>query len=119
MNTERFSEFEGDLYRHDLKPPLRKRWKYQFSKITTVAELKATLRAGSNTWPGCYPLYFITSDGCALSFESVLKNLAACFWSIRHKSNDGWRIVARDVNWEDSSLRCEQSGKPIESAYGN
>jgi hypothetical protein len=36
---------------------------------------------------------------------------------VRHKVNDGWRVVACDTNWEDGELYCDHSGERIESAY--
>ena len=85
--------------------------------ITTTKQLKESLRSGAHAWPGGYPLYFITSDGASLSFDSVRENLRSVIWSIRHKVNDGWQVVAVDVNWEDHSLFCDHSSEPIESAY--
>jgi hypothetical protein len=68
-------------------------------------------------WPGGYPRYFITSDGAALSFESARHNIDAVIDSIKENLDDGWQIVACDVNWEDADLYCEDTGKRIESAY--
>jgi hypothetical protein len=98
--------------------PLRVDYCKTFAKIRTGLELRATLRAGGFAWPGGYPLYFITSDGAALSFESVRAEFRQCAYSIRHNLRDGWRIVACAVNYEDSELTCEHSGAPIQSAYG-
>ena len=83
----------------------------------TTADLKQALRNGQYTFPGCYPCYFITSDGAALSFDAVRENFRQCLQSIKDNSDDGWRIVAVDVNYEDSSLYCDHTGKRIESAY--
>lgn len=80
-------------------------------------DLKSALRNGPFTWPGGYPLYFITSDGAALSFEAVRANFRAILSSVRSGSNDGWRVVAVDVNWEDPDLICDHTGEHIESAY--
>lgn len=91
--------------------------KYTFANIGEVWQLAATLRNGKYAWPGGYPLYFITSDGAALSFESVRENYSQIIDSIAHKSHDGWRVVACAVNWEDDSLHCDHSGERIESAY--
>lgn len=116
------SDCDGALYDtrrqnwHKL-PPVRAVYRRSFSEIRTTAELKATLRAGAWAWPGAYPLFFETSDGCALSFESVRKNLRAVLDSIRNRHQDGWRIVGCAVNWEDDELRCEHSGERIASAY--
>jgi len=83
----------------------------------STLQLKTALRSGAYSWPGCYPLYFITSDGAALSFDSVRSNFRAVIWSMRNKVNDGWRVVACEANWEDASLYCDHSGERIESAY--
>ena len=83
----------------------------------TTRNLKEALRSGPFAWPGCYPLYFITSDGAALSFDAVRENLRSVIWSIRHGVNDGWRVVGCDVNWEDASLYCDHTGARIPSAY--
>lgn len=117
------SDTDGALHdtRHQNwhEKPLRSKYRYTFRKISTVAELKATLRAGEYAWPGGYPLYFTTSDGAALSFESVWSNLRSVFDSIRAKCSDGWRVIGCDVNWEDADLHCEHSGKRIPSAYAD
>ena len=112
----------GDL--HDTRDPnwaassLRNRYSFTFQQIDNVAQLKATLRNGRFAWPGGYPLFFITSDGAALSFQSVLDNLPEIMSSIRDDSNNGWRVIACDVNWEDTDLTDDHSGEMIESAYG-
>ena len=97
---------------------IRENYSRHHSTIDTVADFKATLRAGPYVWPGGYPLFFITSDGGALSFESARECAYEIMHSIRHGINDGWRVVACEVNYEDSDLYCDHSGKPIESAYG-
>ncbi len=86
-------------------------------KNYTTQDLKKQLRAGEFAWPGGYPLFFITSDGAALSFEAVRENLRSVLWSIRHGVNDGWRVIGCDVNWEDPSLYCDHTGARIPSAY--
>lgn len=112
------SETDGSLYDtradgwHTL-PPLRKNYRLHHSRISSFADVKACLRAGAYTFPGCYPLYFVCRDGSALSFESACKNID----SICANDSD-WHIVACQVNWEDSDLRCEHSGELIQSAYG-
>ena len=84
----------------------------------TTKRLKQQLRDGSYAWPGGYPLFFLTSDGGILSFGSVKENIKSVIWSMRHKVDDGWRVIGCDVNLEDESLYCDHSGEPIESAYG-
>ncbi len=87
-------------------------------KTYSTKDLKAQLRFGAFAWPGGYPLFFITDDGAALSFDAVRENLRSVLWSIRHGVNDGWRVIGCDVNWEDASLYCEHTGEKIPSAYG-
>ena len=62
---------------------------------------------------GCYPIYYVAKDGGVLSPEAVEENLDLC----RDPDDAQWYVVAADVNWEDSSLYCEHTGKRIESAY--
>jgi len=101
------------------KTPLRSRYKFHCSEIKTVAEFKATLRAGKFTGVGCYPLFLLTSDGAALCFDCARKEARNIFESVANKSRDGWNVVACDVNYEDSDLHCDHCSRQIESAYGN
>lgn len=98
--------------------PLRADYQRTHSDISNTLQLRATLRAGAYAWPGGYPLYFITSDGEALSFDAVRAEYAQVSRAIRDKSNDGWRVVACEINYEDAELICAHSGNRIESAYG-
>ena len=84
----------------------------------TTKDIKRLLRSGQYAWPGGYPMFFITIDGAALSFESVCENWPLVCDSVRHDSDDGWRVIAADINWEDPNLRCEDTGELIEWAYG-
>ena len=117
-----FISDNGDLFdtrRPDWSAhPLRKNYRFQHDSISSGRKLRNTLRAGPYAWPGGYPLYFITSDGGALSFQTVRENLSSVLDSIRHKSDDGWRVIACKVNWEDSNLYDDHTGGLIESAYG-
>lgn len=97
--------------------PLRAVYKRTFREIDTSHQLRATLRNGAYAWPGGYPMYFIASDGEALSFEAVQAEYFQCAYSMRHRINDGWRIVGCDINWEDAELTCAHTGKRIPSAY--
>lgn len=97
---------------------IRPNYRKTHSEITSIADLKATLRAGQYAWPGGYPLYFITVDGGALSFESVLANFREVIEAIKNNNDPQWQVVACRINYE-SELYCYHSGKPIESAYGD
>ena len=115
IQSEKLNIFEGDLW--EGSEILRTEYCRTFREIKTVAQFKATLRNGSHTDLGGYPMFFITSDGGALSFESAIENYSEIIDSIKNDHSDGWRIVACDINYEDSDLSCCHSGDKIESAY--
>lgn len=99
--------------------PLRKDFRRSFLEIKTCAQFKATLRNGAYAWPGGYPLYFICDDGAALCFACGHKEARNILQSIHWKQRDGWRVVATDINYEDTDLYCDHCSKQIESAYGD
>ena len=68
-------------------------------------------------WPGGYPRFAITNDGGALCYGCLKTERHAILESIRDKKNNGWRVVAFDINWEDPGLYCAHCGSRIESAY--
>jgi len=121
--THLFVSDSGDMFNTEIPgwhtmPPLRQNFKTTHRDIATVADLKATLRSGQYAWPGGYPLYFITSDGAALSFEAVRDEFRNVMDSIQNDIRDGWKVVGCQVNYEDGELTCDHTGKPIPSAYG-
>ena len=85
--------------------------------IRTPSDFGRALKAGPYTFPGCYPVYFVCSDGEALSFQDALSNAALICSAIRDRDNSGWRVVGADVNWDDADLYSAHSGKKIEAAY--
>ena len=80
-------------------------------------QVKTALRGGKYAWPGGYPLYFITDDGEALSFDAVKNNWYQVCYSMRHNLKDGWGVIGVDVNWEDPGLYCADTNELIECAY--
>jgi len=107
--------FEGDLYREN--EIIRTNYDRGHRSIESVADLKSALRHGRFAWPGGYPLYFLTSDGAALSFKTAREEFASVCDSIRRGLDDGWRVVATEINYEDPDLFCAHSSEKIESAY--
>lgn len=83
----------------------------------TTRRIKEIIRSGPFAWPGGYPLYFITSDGEAISFEAVRENWREVCHAVRNGWDCGWRVVACEVNWENPDLYCIHTGDRIESAY--
>lgn len=100
------------------RKPLRDGYSGHHARISTVAQFKATLRAGPYAWPGGYPLYLLTWDGAALCFTCGNKEARNIISAIADKRNDGWQCAACDTNWEDDNLFCDSCSKPIASAYG-
>ena len=122
MRVHLFTSDSGALYdtrvanwHHE---PLRPDYRRTFAAIDNTAQLRATLRAGPYAWPGGYPLFFITSDGAALSFAAVRSELRQVLESISTGASDGFRVVACAINYEDSDLTCDHTGEQIPAAYG-
>jgi len=80
-------------------------------------QVKQAIRNGKYAWPGGYPMYFVTEDGDALSFEAVINNWYQICYSMRKDIHDGWRIIAVDINYEDNELYCADTNEKIECAY--
>ena len=90
-------------------------------QIDIISDLRAALRAGPYAWPGGYPKFFLMADGEALSFDALKDRFTRreVLASLAHSHrSDQWRVVACEINWEDTGLTCCQTGKPIQSAYG-
>jgi len=118
-----FIGYPGNLYDTRVpewhkQAPLRPNYQYTAREIKTVSQLKATLRAGPYAWPGGYPLYFLCSDGEALSFKTVRKEFKLIARAIKHTDNTGgWRVVGCDVNYEKADLYDAHTNEKIEAAY--
>lgn len=88
-------------------------------KTLTINDFKELLKAGSHTFPGIYPKYFITKDCEVLSFKSALENRELIIKAMLSPGdNTQWEVVACEVNYENESLFCSHSNEKIESAYG-
>lgn len=85
--------------------------------ITNTRELRDAFKQGKYSSVGCYPLFFLTSDGETLSWDAVRRNYRAIVSAINENLNDGWRVVAHDANWEDPEMYCADTNERIESAY--
>jgi len=120
MNDHFFIADSGELFDTRIadwsRNPLRANYRKHHRSIESVADFKACLRAGRSTDLGGYPLYFVTNDGGAISFESAQKDFGTLAYEIQHSM--GGRIIACDINYEDSDLVCSISDERIPSAYG-
>jgi hypothetical protein len=98
-------------------PPLRpaKAWQWHHREIKTGRDLRASLRAGDCTWPGCYPIAYACDDGGTLCPDCVRANLAGILDSIRTNTRDGWRVVGLDVPGidHDSPTTCDHCNAEI------
>jgi hypothetical protein len=86
-------------------------------EIKSISDFRKAYRNGPFAWPGGYPLFFITSDGVALSWKAAKYNRRYILQSIAHHSDRTWRIVGVDVNWENPALYCDDTGERIPSAH--
>ena len=110
--TQKFYTFEGNAYRSDDEQLVRKDVAKHYREIDSINKLKACLRAGEYTFPGCYRLFFYTEDGSVLSFDSVLDNLQEIFFSMMHDLKNGWSIVGMgSVEEIDEDVYCDHSGE--------
>lgn len=81
-------------------------------------QFKQALRNGPYAWPGGYPLFFVMSDGEALSFNAAKSEAKQIIRAIReHDIRGGWYPEGVTINWEDSTLYCCHTGEQIECAY--
>lgn len=64
-------------------------------------------------WPGGYPLYYVTKDGGCLCSKCANDNL-----ELTLGDDPQWKITLVDINYEDTSLYCDNCQKLVESAYG-
>ena len=72
----------------------------------------------SRSWPGGYPLFYLTSDCGVLCPECVNEEIERIDHEIRNPDrHDQFRIVAVDANWEYPHLYCDHCSKRIGSAY--
>lgn len=65
-------------------------------------------------FPGGYPLFYITKDCGALCPKCANENKELT----EDEDDPQWFIIGIDVNWEDTTLYCDNCNKIIESAYG-
>jgi len=102
-----------------LNPPVRKGFARTHHDIETGLELRSTLRAGDCTFPGCYPIVGITSDGEMVNLSALAKDKSALYIALRDiRSKVSGRIVATDVYYEGETVQCVYTNADIESAYG-
>lgn len=88
-------------------------------KDLTVQKFTEYLSNGMYTFPGGYPMYFITRDGGALSFDAAEEQKAQIVDAMNEGGQKQWEVIAVDINWDNADLYCEHTGEPIPSAYAD
>ena len=79
---------------------IRLNYAYQRNQLETARQVAACIRSGEYTLgPAGYRLYFITTDGAALSFDAVIENWYQVVYSMRYAIDDGWRIAGCRLVW--------------------
>ncbi len=101
------------------KPPLRPMFKRGVPWINNTHECKAAIRNGQYAWPGGYQMYLVCDDGAAMCFECARKDIRQILPAIQHNERNGWRVIATEINYEDSDLYCEGCSEKIPAAYGD
>ena len=89
-------------------------------RIETLCDFRRAMRHGPYVWPGGYPVYFITADGGALSYDAARANRREIISAIAdNDARGGWRVAGLEINYEDDALYCDHTGARIPSAYGD
>ena|ERR1700722_7881427 len=96
--------------------PLRQNYRRGHPSIDSVADFKATLRNGPYAWPGGYQMFLLCDDGAPLCFKCGHKEARSIISSIADRRRDGWRVVACDINYEDSDCYCAHCSDKIPAA---
>lgn len=100
--------------------PLRKGYACTKREIQSGADLRATLRAGASTFPGCYTIALYTQDGELVSINGLLSDRGALYQALYDvRTRQHGRIVGADMYLEGPTIECAYTGAPIESAYGD
>lgn len=112
------SDFEGSLYdtRDAEFKPLRENYSKHHAAIASVADFKATLRAGKYAWPGGYEIDFCTDDGATLCFECATDEFRNITDSIKTQASDGWRIIGAGIAEEEYGMFCDHCSRAVPTA---
>jgi hypothetical protein len=82
--------------------------------MANIEEMRKDGVYESFTWPGGYPIYYITADGGVLCPKCANEN----YEQTCDPNDSQWFIIDCDVNWEDETLYCDHCNELVESAYG-
>jgi len=80
-----------------------------------TTELQNFIRSGGFAWPGGYPLALLMADGEVIDARAARAN----YRLIRRAQARDWTPVEVFIHWEGEPLICAESGRAIDSAYGD
>lgn len=114
MSTPRIhpSEVDGHMYRDNNPAPFRKDIAKWHSKINTVAELKATIRAADRAFGGV-SLVLHTDDGADLCEKCARSEFRQIAEAVRDKDDNGWRAITASMDNELEPCECAHCGTTI------
>lgn len=67
----------------------------------------------AHSWPGCYPILYITEGGEWLCADCATREMK--LWQVGESDDPP---ITCDAHWEGEPMNCDACGKEIESAYG-
>lgn len=70
-------------------------------------------------WPGGYAKHMVCADGGCLCYKCAKANAEQIAEATATATDDEWRFVGVDVNWEDTDLYCAHCNGRIEPEYGD
>jgi len=73
-----------------------------------------TIEVPTNSWPGLYPVFYVTADNGTLCPACVNEHRTLC----ADPADPQWHVTDTDINWESTDMTCEHCNAVIDSAYG-
>lgn len=65
-----------------------------------------------------YPIYFICADGGILSVDAAREQRDRIVDAISDEgSNRQWEVIGCEINYENTDMYCDHTGKLIPAAY--
>lgn len=111
MNTRFFiSEADGNMYRDGAL--LRKNFVKWNSRISTVADLKGTIRAADRAFGGT-DLVLFTDDGAELCSKCARSEFRHIAEAVRDKDSNRWRVTGAAMDNELDPCECAHCGAVI------
>lgn len=122
QRPEHFFTTDGALY-DTRRPgwsrvPLRPVYARHYPEIATTAEFKASLRAGTYTFPGGYTLAFTTTDGGVICYDCAENEARLILDSIRHDIRDGWHVDGLiNADEFDEGIWCDHCSAALSGPF--